>query len=174
MLSIHAHTSKIYIWVIDANRIKCALQYLIAEVLSFYFKNLMHLLFCKFGVMYNSGQESAGIVTGDGTSIYQHKGMGLVSNVFKEEDMKLLKGYMGIGHNRYSTMGASKLVNCQPFAVDTAQKWIAVAHNGELVNAKSLRDKILASNVGLSTKSDSELITQLLSISPPCGEPEGG
>ena len=120
-----------------------------------------------------SGQESAGIVTGDGTSIYQHKGMGLVSNVFKEEDIKLLQGYMGIGHNRYSTMGASKLVNCQPFVVDTAQNWIAVAHNGELVNAKSLRKKVLTSNVGLSTNSDSELITQLLSISPPCGEPEG-
>ena len=120
-----------------------------------------------------SGQESAGIVTGDGTQIYQHKGMGLVSNVFKEEDIKSLQGYMGVGHNRYSTMGSSKLVNCQPFVVDTAQNWIAVAHNGELVNAKSLRKKVLASNVGLSTRSDSELITQLLSISPPCGELEG-
>lgn len=119
------------------------------------------------------GQESAGIVTGDGDLIYQHKGMGLVSNVFKEEDIKSMKGFMGIGHNRYSTMGSSKLVNCQPFVVDTAQNWIAVAHNGELVNADSLRQKVLASNVGLSTKSDSELITQLLSRRPPCGEPEG-
>lgn len=119
------------------------------------------------------GQESAGIVTSNGSKIYQHKGMGLVSNVFREQEIEMLPGYMGIGHNRYSTLGASMLINCQPFVVDTAQSWIAVAHNGELVNAKSLRKKILANNVGLSTNSDSELITQLLSVTPPCGEPEG-
>ena len=96
-----------------------------------------------------------------------------MSNVFKEQEIKTLKGYMGIGHNRYSTLGESMLVNCQPFVVDTLQSWIAVAHNGELVNAKSLRKKILESNVGLSTNSDSELITQLLSMTPSCGEPNG-
>lgn len=99
--------------------------------------------------------------------------MGLVSNVFQESNLTTLKGNMGIGHTRYSTAGSSELINCQPFVVDTIHRHIAVAHNGELVNAKSVRDELLKQGVGLSTSSDSEVITQLLTARPPCGEPEG-
>lgn len=119
------------------------------------------------------GQESAGIVTNDGKQFHQHKGMGLVNHIFQEQHIKSLPGHMGIGHTRYSTAGASELVNCQPFVVDTIHGHMAVGHNGELVNAKALRKKVLMQGTGLSTGSDSEVITQLLTATPPCGEPDG-
>ncbi|KXJ25881.1 amidophosphoribosyltransferase [Exaiptasia diaphana] len=119
------------------------------------------------------GQESAGIVTSGVNKFHSYKGMGLVSNVFQESNLATLKGNMGIGHTRYSTAGSSELINCQPFVVDTIHRHIAVAHNGELTNAKSVRDELLKQGVGLSTSSDSEVITQLLTARPPCGEPEG-
>lgn len=119
------------------------------------------------------GQESCGIVTNDGKKFHQHKGMGLVNQVFQEQHIKSLPGYMGIGHTRYSTAGASELLNCQPFVVDTIHGRMAVGHNGELVNAKALRKKVLLNGTGLSTGSDSEVITQLLTATPPCGEPDG-
>lgn len=119
------------------------------------------------------GQESTGIVTNDGKKFHQHKGMGLVNQVFQEQQIKSLPGYMGIGHTRYSTAGASELLNCQPFVVDTIHGRMAVAHNGELVNAKALRKRVLLKGTGLSTGSDSEVITQLLTATPPCGEPNG-
>ena len=126
---------------------------------------------CHF--FFFSGQESAGIVTNDGKRFHQHKGMGLMNYVFQEQHIKSLPGNMGIGHTRYSTAGSSELVNCQPFVVDTIHGHMAVGHNGELVNAKALRKKVLLQGTGLSTGSDSEVITQLLTATPPCGEPDG-
>lgn len=97
-----------------------------------------------------------------------HRGLGLVSQVFNEPIMMTLKGNLGIGHTRYSTMGGGDNVGlAQPFIVHTAYGTIAVAHNGELVNSNRLRERILANGVGLSTGSDSELITQALSMEPP-------
>ncbi|XP_047028891.1 amidophosphoribosyltransferase-like isoform X2 [Helicoverpa zea] len=122
------------------------------------------------------GQESAGIVTSEGKSartFNTHKGMGLVNNIFNDEAMKKLKGNLGIGHTRYSTSAASEEVNCQPFVVHTAHGALAVAHNGELVNCSSLRKMVLGRGVGLSTHSDSELITQALCLNPPEGETNG-
>ncbi|KAG9282749.1 amidophosphoribosyltransferase [Astyanax mexicanus] len=120
------------------------------------------------------GQESAGIVTSNGSTPPTYttlKGMGLVSTAFKPEDLlKLRYGNLGIGHTRYSTTGISELQNCQPFVVDTLHGKIAVAHNGELVNAAALRKKVMRHGVGLSTSSDSELITQLLALTPPMEE----
>ncbi|MFT7809457.1 amidophosphoribosyltransferase [Arapaima gigas] len=120
------------------------------------------------------GQESAGIVTSNGSSPPTYsilKGMGLVSSAFRPEDLQKLRvGNLGIGHTRYSTTGVSELHNCQPFVVDTLHGKIAVAHNGELVNAAALRKKVMRHGVGLSTSSDSELITQLLALTPPMEE----
>ena len=97
-----------------------------------------------------------------------HRGMGLVSQVFNEPIMMTLKGNLGIGHTRYSTMGGVDNVQLvQPFMVHTSYGTIAMAHNGELVNSNRLRERILANGVGLSTGSDSELITQALSMEPP-------
>ncbi|KAM9848482.1 amidophosphoribosyltransferase [Aulostomus maculatus] len=120
------------------------------------------------------GQESAGIVTSNGASpptYSAHKGMGLVNTAFPPEALlKLRHGNLGICHTRYSTTGMSELQNCQPFVVDTLHGKIAVAHNGELVNAHALRRKVMRHGVGLSTSSDSELITQLLAFTPPMEE----
>uniref|UniRef100_A0A673VZ86 Amidophosphoribosyltransferase n=1 Tax=Salmo trutta TaxID=8032 RepID=A0A673VZ86_SALTR len=152
------------------------------------------------------GQESAGIVTSNGVNPPTYntlKGMGLVNNAFPPENLlKLRYGNLGIGHTRYSTTGISELQNCQPFVVDTLHGKIAVAHNGELVNAAALRKKVgravisthlvcdccvfccfkctllcvlcvwqvMRHGVGLSTSSDSELITQLLALTPPMEE----
>ena len=112
------------------------------------------------------GQESAGIATTDGITIKQHKGMGLVSNIFSEAEVTRLSGVAGIGHTRYSTSGVSEMLNCQPFIVDSVHGRIALAHNGELVNAAHLRKKVMSRGVGLSSQSDSELILQLLTIRP--------
>ncbi|XP_016062971.1 PREDICTED: amidophosphoribosyltransferase isoform X2 [Miniopterus natalensis] len=117
------------------------------------------------------GQESAGIVTSDGDSVptYRiHKGMGLINHVFTEDNLKkLYTSNLGIGHTRYATTGNCELENCQPFVVETLHGKIAVAHNGELVNAARLRKKLLRHGIGLSTSSDSEMITQLLAYTPP-------
>ncbi|XP_023614038.1 amidophosphoribosyltransferase isoform X5 [Myotis lucifugus] len=117
------------------------------------------------------GQESAGIVVSDGNSVptYRtHKGMGLINHVFTEDNLKkLYPSNLGIGHTRYATTGNSELENCQPFVVETLHGKIAVAHNGELVNAARLRKKLLRHGIGLSTSSDSEMITQLLAYTPP-------
>ncbi|XP_052865403.1 amidophosphoribosyltransferase-like isoform X1 [Anopheles cruzii] len=123
------------------------------------------------------GQESAGIVTSEGgpeaINFNVHKGMGMINNIFTDDSMKKLRGSLGIGHTRYSTSAASEEVNCQPFVVHTAHGALAVAHNGELVNCESLRKDVLSRGVGLSTHSDSELITQALCLNPPEGEVDG-
>lgn len=82
-------------------------------------------------------------------------------------------GFIGIGHTRYSTAGGSDWVHCQPFVVHSIHGPLALAHNGELVNASPLRQEVLERGVGLSTQSDSELITQMLCLTPPQGEPNG-
>jgi len=115
------------------------------------------------------GQESAGIVTSLGKcskNFRVQKGMGMINNMFNDDSIKMLRGNLGIGHNRYSTSAASEMVNCQPFVVHTAHGALAIAHNGELVNCESLRREVLSRGVGLSTHSDSELIAQSLCCAP--------
>ncbi|XP_071847370.1 amidophosphoribosyltransferase-like isoform X2 [Apostichopus japonicus] len=133
------------------------------------------LLALGLTALQHRGQESAGMITGrlECASFKKHIGMGMVSQIFTEEILGKMRGDLGIGHTRYSTAGSSALVNCQPFEVETLQGKIAVAHNGELINCKSLRQKVLKHGIGLSSSSDSEVITQLLCGSPPEGEPEG-
>ncbi|HAN47226.1 MAG TPA: amidophosphoribosyltransferase [Cyanobacteria bacterium UBA8156] len=105
------------------------------------------------------GQESAGITTfdGDGRS-HTHKAMGLVSQVFSEEILQGLPGTAGVGHTRYSTTGGSHQGNAQPFVVPTRLGDLALAHNGNLVNALELRAELTAAGVALATSTDSEAI----------------
>ncbi|KAF7285533.1 amidophosphoribosyltransferase-like [Rhynchophorus ferrugineus] len=120
------------------------------------------------------GQESTGIVTSEGHNEFNvEKGMGLVKNVFTNESISRLTGTMGIGHTRYSTSAKSTAINAQPFVVHSMHGSLAVAHNGELVNSAALRKQVLDRGVGLSTHSDSELITQALCLIPPEGEVNG-
>ncbi len=108
------------------------------------------------------GQESAGIVTTDGREFYAHKGMGLVSQVFKGDALQPLAGQMAVGHTRYSTTGSSHLKNAQPLTVDCARGQIAIAHNGNLTNAFHLRAELEAKGSIFQTTVDSEIILHLL------------
>ncbi|MCC8194012.1 MAG: amidophosphoribosyltransferase [Deltaproteobacteria bacterium] len=109
------------------------------------------------------GQESAGIVTWDGEHMHEHKAMGLVHNVFTEHELthKLL-GHTAIGHVRYSTAGSSSPRNAQPLMVHHVDQMIALAHNGNLVNAASLRRKMEADGAIFQSDSDSEIFLHLI------------
>ncbi|XP_017787165.1 PREDICTED: amidophosphoribosyltransferase-like isoform X1 [Nicrophorus vespilloides] len=132
------------------------------------------LILVGLEALQHRGQESGGIVTSEGSNHFHiQKGMGLVRNIFNGDNIKNLVGHLGIGHTRYSTSAASESVNCQPFVVHSMHGSLAVAHNGELVNCASLRKKVLDRGVGLSTHSDSELISQALCLIPPEGEVDG-
>ncbi len=108
------------------------------------------------------GQESAGICVSDGKRVRSKKGMGLVTEVFNKNDLADLEGHMAIGHVRYSTTGSSRPQNIQPLVVDYSCGLIAVAHNGNLVNAKTLRDEYEAYGSIFQTSSDSEIIVHLM------------
>ncbi|MBA2743320.1 MAG: class II glutamine amidotransferase, partial [Chthoniobacterales bacterium] len=111
------------------------------------------------------GQESAGIVTTtgeEGSSFQLHRDMGLVSQVFGAEELEQLKGMRAVGHTRYSTTGSSTLKNAQPFVVDCYRGQIAVAHNGNLINAAVLRDELERKGSIFQTTADSEIIPHLL------------
>jgi amidophosphoribosyltransferase len=108
------------------------------------------------------GQESAGIVASDGNRISQHKGMGLVPEVFSEENLQGLKGHLAIGHVRYSTTGSSNITNAQPFTATHQGSTISVAHNGNLVNIRTLRDELEKKGSIFQSTMDSEVVVHLL------------
>jgi len=107
------------------------------------------------------GQESAGIVVSDGRQVMEHKAMGLVPDIFREEILSKLKGNMALGHVRYSTTGSSLLVNAQPFRVQHLGKTLAIAHNGNLVNARQIRDTLESQGSLFQTTTDSEVVLHL-------------
>jgi len=108
------------------------------------------------------GQESAGIAVFDGKQVRHYRGMGLVSEVFDEKTLQELPGEIAIGHVRYSTAGSSTIINAQPFCVNYAKKTIALAHNGNLVNAESLRCELEEEGHIFQTTMDSEVIVHLI------------
>jgi amidophosphoribosyltransferase len=111
------------------------------------------------------GQESAGIVTANGEKVQIHKDMGLVPDVFSEETLQRLTGNISIGHVRYSTTGASNIINAQPLMVTHKGKTLAVAHNGNLVNSIELRSALEEKGSILQTTMDSEVVLHLLARS---------
>ena len=113
------------------------------------------------------GQESCGIVStsGGGQEHHVHRAMGLVSDVFSEKTLGKLPGRHAIGHVRYSTAGGSQLSNAQPFCATTDVGPVAVAHNGNLVNAYRIRKELESRGAIFSTTADSEVIVQLLARS---------
>ena len=105
------------------------------------------------------GQESAGIAAFNQGEVHTHKGMGLVSQVFTDDLLKELPGQLAVGHTRYSTTGSSHAANAQPAVLDTRLGKLALAHNGNIVNVKALRDALMEKeDYELVTTSDSELI----------------
>jgi amidophosphoribosyltransferase len=108
------------------------------------------------------GQEAAGIVTSDGDRFHQSKQIGLVGEAFSHNELAGLPGHLAIGHVRYSTAGDSSLRNAQPFAVEYAHGSLAVAHNGNLVNAADLRRRLELDGSIFQSGTDSEVIVHLL------------
>jgi amidophosphoribosyltransferase len=111
------------------------------------------------------GQESAGIATFDGDRLHLVKDMGLVANVFTPERLATLRGSVGIGHVRYSTMGSASIENAQPFLEQTPWGILALAHNGNLINAPVLRRGLEAAGHCFRATSDTEVITKLIATS---------
>ena len=128
-------------------------------------KDAARLTYMGLYALQHRGQESAGIVTSDGRLIREHKGMGLVSEVFNEEEILKLSGNIAVGHTRYSTTGSSNIKNTQPFLVETLSGHIAVAHNGNLTNALTLRKKLEKEGAIFQSSMDSEIIIHTIAHS---------
>lgn len=111
------------------------------------------------------GQESAGIVVSDGSKVREHKAMGLVPDVFNEAILSNLPGHLAVGHVRYSTTGSSLLKNAQPFTVCHKGKTLALAHNGNLINARSIRSKLENEGSIFQSTMDSEVVLHLIAKS---------
>ena len=126
--------------------------------------NAAELTYYGLFALQHRGQESAGIVTSNGPSsrFARHVGMGLVGQVFSGNQLELLKGSTAIGHVRYSTTGSSNIKNAQPLMVDCGRGQIAIAHNGNLVNAGPLREELESRGSIFQTTVDSEIILHLL------------
>ena len=120
-----------------------------------------NLAYLGLFALQHRGQESAGIAVADGGKIRVSRAMGEVAEAFDEAALGKLPGHLAIGHTRYSTAGESKLENAQPFVIDCAHGQIAVAHNGNLVNAQELRDDLVWSGSIFQTSSDTEVILHL-------------
>jgi amidophosphoribosyltransferase len=129
-------------------------------------EDVARVTFFGLYALQHRGQESAGIATTDGQAISIHKDMGLVSQVFQEEDLHHLQGHAAIGHTRYSTTGSSRLENAQPFLVDGPNGLIALGHNGNIVNADLLRAELQADGRVFETSTDSEVIAHLIATAP--------
>lgn len=107
------------------------------------------------------GQESAGIVTSDGFNVSVHRGLGLVDAVFNEDILASLHGHLAIGHNRYSTTGSTSLSNIQPLLISFFGEGIAISHNGNLINALQLRERLESSGSIFQSTMDTEIIVHL-------------
>ena len=106
-------------------------------------RDAARLTYLGLYALQHRGQESAGIVTSESGQVHLHKGMGQVADVFDDQNiLERLKGDIAIGHTRYSTTGASSLINIQPFLITNRDKYLAVGHNGNLTNSLELRKRL--------------------------------
>ena len=108
------------------------------------------------------GQESCGIVAGDGKRVSMHRGLGLVPEVFNPAILDQLPGHLAIGHVRYSTTGSTMLINAQPFVVQHGGLMIAIGHNGTLTNAREIRCRLEAEGSIFQSTMDTEVIVHLM------------
>ncbi|MGQ9811617.1 MAG: amidophosphoribosyltransferase, partial [bacterium] len=111
------------------------------------------------------GQESAGIVSSDGERFYSRRSLGLVNEVFDDLNLRNITGRIAIGHNRYSTTGSPRTSNVQPLIVDIKGRPLAIAHNGNLVNAVDLRKSMQESGSIFQSSTDSEVFVHLMARS---------
>jgi len=130
--------------------------------------NVANTAFYALFALQHRGQESAGLVAATSDKMELRGGMGLISQVFREEDIGALRGDIVIGHTRYSTCGSSRSSNIQPFVVDSpTMRKMAFAHNGNLINASALRDFIYEEwGLNATSSSDSEIIALMYANAP--------
>ncbi len=125
-----------------------------------------NLAYLSLYALQHRGQEGAGIVSSDGNVLTSHRGLGLVADVFDEEVMRRLVGDAAIAHNRYSTAGRTLLKNTQPFVVEFGGGGgLAVAHNGNIVNALELREQLEARGSIFTSSVDTEVVIHLMAMS---------
>ncbi|HDI45802.1 MAG TPA: amidophosphoribosyltransferase, partial [Candidatus Omnitrophica bacterium] len=124
-----------------------------------------YLTYLGLYALQHRGEESAGIVSYNGREFFIHKELGHVADVFNEDILNKLKGESAIGHVRYSTYGSTNIENAQPLLVKCAQGAIAIAHNGNLVNALQLRKELESQGAIFQTTTDSEIILHLIAHS---------
>ena len=129
-------------------------------------EDVARMAFFGLFALQHRGQEAAGIAVSDGEMLRLHKDVGLVSNVFTPQVLAPLTGNYAIGHTRYSTTGSSAARNAQPFLIETRHGPLALAHNGNLINSAALRRELLENGVGLSSSSDTEVMTMMLAGAP--------
>jgi amidophosphoribosyltransferase len=129
-------------------------------------EDVARLTFYGLFALQHRGQESSGIATADGHHIHVHTGMGLVPQVFTERTMTRLGGRIAIGHNRYSTTGSSRLANAQPVLVEGSSDTLALAHNGNIINALPLRQELEEQGFTFRSSTDSEVIANLILSAP--------
>ncbi len=129
-------------------------------------EDVARIAFYGLYALQHRGQESAGIASANDRRLYVKTGMGLVSQVFDEDDLSSLPGHMAIGHNRYSTTGSSGAENAQPCQIEVAGNTLALGHNGNLVNADVLRSDLEEQGIEFTTGTDSEVIAQMLATEP--------
>ncbi|PYQ36718.1 MAG: amidophosphoribosyltransferase [Acidobacteria bacterium] len=125
----------------------------------------LKLAYLGLHALQHRGQESAGIVSSDGLVSRVHKAMGSVADIFTEDVLSKLHGTLAIGHTRYSTAGDSALLNAQPILVQSNKGAIAVAHNGNLVNATAIRARLESQGSIFQTNSDTEVLVHLIALS---------
>ena len=125
-------------------------------------EDVARLTFFALFALQHRGQESAGIATADGKRLRVYANMGLVSQVFSEDSLSQLTGDIAIGHNRYSTKGASRLTNVQPIIVGKDSNTIAIAHNGNIVNAERLYEELSDHGYISRSSTDTEVIANLI------------
>ena len=129
-------------------------------------EDVARITFFALFALQHRGQESAGIATTDGKKLNVYARMGLVSQVFSEESLSNLTGNIAIGHNRYSTRGSSRASNVQPIVVGRGSNAVAVAHNGNIVNAEHLYEELCEQGYTFHTSTDTEVIANLILASP--------
>jgi len=129
-------------------------------------EDVARITFFGLYALQHRGQESAGIASTNGKEIFIRKDMGLVSQVFQEEDLIYLRGHAAAGHTRYSTTGSSRVENAQPFLVEGPNGVVALGHNGNIVNADLLRAELEAEGREFETSTDSEVIAHMVATAP--------
>ncbi len=145
------------VWMEEGPREECGVIGIFAPN-----EDVARMAFFGLFALQHRGQEAAGIAVSDGQAMSIYKNVGLISQVFGPHTLDGLKGHYAIGHTRYSTTGSSLVRNVQPFMIETMHGPLALGHNGNLVNSVELRQRLLGDGVGLSSSSDTEVMTMML------------